>query len=78
MQITKKFLFNLLLFLLPLLLFGHTHQVNDTICFKVPTFQCELDSLVKRNPFVTSFQKYELENKRILASAKQSSIILND
>jgi membrane-bound lytic murein transglycosylase D len=78
MPVKKTILLFLLLILLPAFIFAHTHLVSDSICFKVPTFQCELDSMVNGNPFLSSFQKYESENKKILASLKSGMKLLDD
>ncbi|GEM_PF-5418757 len=74
----KTFLLNILFLLFPLFIFAHLHLVSDSVCFKVPTFQCDLDSLVRGNPFQVSFQKNESVNKRILASLKPGNTILYD
>lgn len=78
MPVKKTFLLNLLFILLPAFLFAHIHLASDSVCFRVPTFQCELDSLVKGNPFQVSFHKNESENRKILASLNHTNIVLND
>jgi membrane-bound lytic murein transglycosylase D len=78
MQAKRKLLSPLFLLLLPAIIFAHTHLTSDSIYFKVPTFQCELDSMVNGNSFLSSFQKYESVNKSILASFKPGKAVLYD
>jgi membrane-bound lytic murein transglycosylase D len=73
----QSFLLIILLFILPGWVLARTRGVSDSVCFKVPTFQCELDSLIRGNSFLLSFIKYESENNRILSGLKRG-IVMSD
>lgn len=78
MQHKKTFLIAFQLVFLHAFLFAHSHLANDSVCFRVPTFQGELDTLVKSNPYLTSYQKYESENRKIISSIRPGNVVLND
>jgi membrane-bound lytic murein transglycosylase D len=78
MPVKKTFPLCILLLLLPVMLLAYKRGTGDSVYFKVPTFQCGLDSLVNGTPFISYFKKYESENKKIMASLQPGKIILDD